>query len=111
MSGGHFQYQQHFFNDIAAEIERLVRDNDLPAVDGDPYRYDPDEPRGFGFGPEVLARFREAAATCRRAAIMAQRVDWLVSSDDGEDCFMRRWDEELAALAAGEQPNDEEVTR
>jgi hypothetical protein len=110
MSGGHFRYINRFFDEVAEEIERLVRDNDLPAVDGDPYRYNPDEPRGFGFSPEVLVRFREAAATCRRAAVMANRVDYLVSADDGEDNFMQRWDHDLAALEAN-QPNDEEVTR
>jgi hypothetical protein len=109
MSGGHFQYKQHYFDDVAEEIERLVRDNDKVPSDEDCYRYDPDESRGYGFGPEVIARFREAAATCRRAAIMAQRVDWLVSSDDGPDSFLERWDIELAKLAEKEKPKDGEV--
>jgi hypothetical protein len=26
---------------------------------------------------------------------MAQRVDWLVSGDDGEESFMRRWEKEV----------------
>ena len=47
--------------------------------------------------------------TCRRAAAMSQRVDWLVSDDDGPDSFLERWDIELAKLDAGEQPQDEEV--
>jgi hypothetical protein len=84
---------------VAEEIERLVRDNDKLLSDEERYRYDPDEPRGYGFPPEVIARFREAAATCRRAAIMVQRVDWLVSSDDGEDSFLRRWEEDLGGEA------------
>jgi hypothetical protein len=28
---------------------------------------------------------------------MAQRVDWLLSGDDGEDSFLLRWDEEVRA--------------
>ena len=35
---------------------------------------------------------REAAHTLRQAAEMAQRVDCLLSGDDDEDAFLRRWD-------------------
>jgi len=44
---------------------------------------------------ETIEKFREAAHTLRQAAEMAQRVDWLVSGDDGEDSFMRRWEKEV----------------
>ena len=75
MSGGHFQYQQHRIEDIAVEIDEMIRENNYP--------------------PEILAKFREAAHTLRQAAEMAQRVDWLVSGDDGEESFMRRWHKEV----------------
>ena len=55
------------------------------------------------FKPETLARFREAVGQLRRAAIFAQRIDWLLSGDDGEDSFLRRIDKELAALDSNNQ--------
>lgn len=51
------------------------------------------------FNPETLARFREAVGQLRRAAIFAQRIDWLLSGDDSEDSFHKRLDKELAATS------------
>ena len=89
MSGGHFQYQQYRIEDIAVEIDEMIESNDDETLD----QYG--ERRGNGYPPEVIERFREAAHTLRQAAEMAQRVDWLVSGDDGEDSFMRRWEKEV----------------
>ena len=55
------------------------------------------------FKPESLVRFREAVGQLRRAAIFAQRIDWLLSGDDGEDSFLRRLEKELAALDSNNQ--------
>jgi hypothetical protein len=93
MSGGHFNYDQFRIGEIANEIEEMIQNNNIDAKDsyGDPV--------GYHFTPETMAKFQEAVATLRKAHIMAQRVDWLVSGDDGEDSFHRRWDEELSKLA------------
>lgn len=81
MSGGHFDYIQYRMEDIAVEIDSLISYNE-----GDPdYRYP----------SKIIERFREAAHTIRRAQEMAQRVDWLVSGDDGEETFLSRWDDEV----------------
>ena len=80
MSGGHFDYAQYCIEDIAREIEGvLLRDVDYESA-------------------AIRAKFHDAIRTLRRAAVMAQRIDWLVSGDDGEETFHRRWAEELAAL-------------
>ena len=55
------------------------------------------------FKPETLVRLREAVGQLRRAAIFANRIDWLLSGDDGEDSFLRRIDKELAALDSNNQ--------
>jgi hypothetical protein len=89
MSGGRFQYSQYKIGEIADEIDELIATNDSTEKD----RYG--DNIGAGYTPETIAKFKEARATLRRAHIMAQRVDWLVSGDDGEDFFHRRWDEEL----------------
>ena len=84
MSGGHFEYKQYNIEEIAREIDRLIRENN----DKDEFGYSRD------CSPETLEKFRLAAETCRRAAGMAQRVDWLVSSDDSEETFHERWKED-----------------
>lgn len=92
MSGGHFEYQQYRIDDIAREIEELIENNNV----ADRYGYSRD------YSEETLAKFKEALITLRRGAIMAQRIDWLVSGDDGEERFHERWEEELKQLMLGE---------
>jgi hypothetical protein len=89
MSGGHFDYQQYRIEDIAATIEELIASNDDKTLNewGDC--------RGKGYDEEIIEKFKLTVYTLRKAATMAQRVDWLVSGDDGEESFHRRWDEEL----------------
>ncbi len=89
MSGGHFNYDQHRITGIADEIERLIKTNNSKKKDeyGDDY--------GNHFKADTIAKFKLAEKTLRRAAIMAQRIDWLVSGDDGEDNFHKYWDAEL----------------
>ena len=89
MSGGHFDYQQYRIEDIARDIEELIGSNDDDSKDefGDT--------RGRNYPPEIIEKFKEAAHTLRQAAEMAQRVDWLVSGDDGEGSFLKRWVKEV----------------
>jgi nicotinic acid mononucleotide adenylyltransferase len=90
MSGGHFEYQQYRIEDIARSIEELIESNDDESLT------EWDTRRGKGYSAETIEKFKTTIDTLRKAAIMAQRVDWLVSGDDGEDSFHRRWAEELS---------------
>lgn len=91
MSGGAFDYIQYRIEQAADQVNSEIR------------RCDPDRlPDEYGYKreylQETLAKFRECESTLRKAAVMLQRVDWLVSGDDGEDSFHRRWEEELGKL-------------
>ena len=86
MSGGHFDYAQYRIEDIAVGIDEVIAANDDETLNEWGQR------RGNGYPPEVIEKFREAAHTLRQAAEMAQRVDWLLSGDDGESSFLRRWE-------------------
>lgn len=92
MSGGHFDYQQYRIGQIADDIQLLIDNNDSKETDqwGDRI--------GCGFSPEIIKRFEDAVVHLRKAQIYAQRIDWLVSGDDGENSFMVRLDEELKTL-------------
>jgi predicted nucleotidyltransferase len=85
MSGGHFDYIQYRIEEIAEEVKRLIRDNNKIDEWGHANNY----------SDETLKKFLEAEKTIRTAAKMAQRIDWLVSGDDGEDDFHDRWNEEI----------------
>lgn len=89
MSGGHFDYNQYRIDQIAEDIEQLILDNE----DETPNEWG--GKKGNFFQPEIITKFKEAAHTLRRAAAMTQRVDWLVSGDDGPECFLRRWEKEV----------------
>lgn len=92
MSGGHFNYKQYELGYIADEIEQIIRDNDTDRTDrhGDSV--------AWGYPSEVIEKFKEAALTIRRAQIMANRIDWLISGDDGPDKFIEWLGKELMAL-------------
>jgi len=93
MSGGHFEYNQYKISDIAVEIEELILKND--STEKDEWGQD----KGAHYSPEIIERFIEAMMTLRKAQIMAHRIDWLVSGDDGPESFLRRWEEDLAKMA------------
>lgn len=87
MSGGFFDYQQHRLEDMARDIDRLVARN------GTSYADDPS--LEVHYPPDIIERFKETAHILRQAAEMAQRVDYLLSADDGEDTFRERWAKEV----------------
>ncbi len=92
MSGGFFEYNQYRIDEIADAIDRLIARNGSGEKDewGDPMYQD--------FSQETIEKFKEAIEALKRAETMAQRIDWLVSGDDGEESFHRRWAEELEKL-------------
>lgn len=92
MSGGHFQYKQWEIGNIADEVEQLIIDNDSEEKDhwGDR--------KGCHFIPETIEEFKKALLILRQAHIYTQRIDWLVSGDDGEDSFHDRLKKELENL-------------
>ena len=89
MSGGYFDHNQYRIAQIADDIEHLIGSNDDETLD------DWGTPRGRGYSEATIAKFKEAVRTLRRAEAMAQRVDWMVSDDDSEDTFHKRWDKEV----------------
>ena len=54
--------------------------------------------KGYHFSPETIEEFKKGLALLRQAYVYAQRIDWLVSADDGEDSFHNRLKFELEKL-------------
>jgi len=101
MSGGHFNYKQYEIGQIADEIEQFIVTNDSQELD------EWGSEKGRHYPPEIIERFKIAAQQCRIAQAMIQRVDWLVSGDDGPESFLKRWDVELQKLETHEHPQDQ----
>lgn len=90
MSGGYFDYEQYKLGRIAEDIEHVIETNESEELGewGDK--------KGRFYKPETIKRFEEAVKLIRTAEIYAQRIDWLLSGDDGEDSFHRRLEKELS---------------
>jgi hypothetical protein len=84
MSGGHFDYQQYRIQDIAEEVEKLIKNNG--------------QDEWYTFSEKDISEFRKGLVYLKIAHIYAQRIDWYVSGDDGEDDFHERLNEELDEL-------------
>ena len=84
MSGGYFEYQQYHIQDI---IEKLEETKVKIENDEEYHQYDRKE--------ELLREILNGLDYLNLAQIYTQRLDWLFSSDDGEDRFFERLEEEL----------------
>lgn len=89
MSGGYFDHQQYNIERIADDVEQLIISN---------YSTEKDEwgdDIGYHFSPETVEEFKIGLEHLRKGFIYAQRIDWLVSGDDGEDSFHTRLQSDL----------------
>ena len=108
MSGGHFNYDQYKIGYIADSIEQEIERNgrektrEEMKAEGwkDPNWYEryPEDKFHYEYPPEVIEQFKIAVKKLREAQVYAHRVDWLLSSDDGEESFLRRLKEDLGKL-------------
>ena len=106
MSGGFFEYQEHRISDIADSIEQVILKNKKEKTKEDLYPFDYDENGNlyehsrfyYGFSDDTIKRFKEAVDLLKRAEIYAHRIDYLLSSDDGEQTFHERLKKDLEEL-------------
>ena len=92
MSGGAFDYDQYRLGYIADSIEDRIRDNNEKP------EYWWGDWNGQVYPDEVIEEYKKAIAYLKIALCYVQRVDWLVSGDDGNDSFMERLQKDLEKL-------------
>ncbi len=89
MSGGHFDYLQHRINETADGVMEELKRVDFPYSD------------------ETKKVFEQTAYRLKIAGVMLNRIDWLLSGDDGEETFHERLrkdvDKVLREAADGKQ--------
>ncbi len=67
-------------------------------IDPEWYKKYPEDLFHYKYPDEVIEKMEEAVKVLKIAQVYAQRVDWLLSGDDGEESFLRRLDEDLDKL-------------
>lgn len=92
MSGGHFNYKQHTLLDMADDIGSEILTND--SKEKNEWGSD----IGRHYTPKTIAEFEKAVKALKLAYVYAQRIDWLLSGDDGEDSFHKRLQAQLGEL-------------
>ncbi len=101
MSGGTFDYWQNNIEYIVDRIKEAIQESgkEVPEKFWDDFmRKYPEERMCQTFYEKTLRRFEEGIYILKKAYIYAQRIDWLLAHDDGEESFEERLSEELAAL-------------
>ncbi len=106
MSGGTFNYDQWHIQQIADQIEQTIieagRRITQTSDDNEYRRYSFEEMDEYypKFNSKTLGIMKRAVYVLRMAYIYAQRVDWLLAGDDGEDNLEERLQMELSELKA-----------
>jgi hypothetical protein len=106
MSGGHWDYLQYRFTDVSEDVKKLIDRNGKEKTKEELYEWHnkewyeeyPEEKYHTKFSDEALELFVQAYKTLREAQIYMQRIDWLLSGDDGEESFISRTKEDLEQL-------------
>ena len=124
MSGGHFDYNQWHIRDIIYSLEDYIYGHSLDEEDIDYYIEDhwlEDKekeyviknkhtvPNLYEYSKETIKEFKKGLAILRKAYIYAQRIDWLLSDDDGEESFHKRLKEELDNLKNKKNEKDSRI--
>jgi hypothetical protein len=104
MSGGAFDYKQYVIDEIVDHIARIMHAVDSGDL-GEEDRYSGhshwEKSLVNDSKEEVKEEFRKAIKALKVAACYAQRIDWFLSGDDGEESFLKRLKEDLNLLENG----------
>lgn len=118
MSGGHFEYHQYYIDEIVDSIDKYINGEDIDddeienikleyergylSLDENEYDYILENhhtiPNRYNFSEETIDEMKKGLDYLRKASIYAQRIDWLISGDDGEEEFHERLIEDLNNL-------------
>jgi hypothetical protein len=117
MSGGRYDYYQQHILEIVDCIEAEIKQSGKKKTKEelkeesnwhDKYWYEkyPEDLCHREYSKEVIKEFKNGVKYLKLAYIYAQRIDWLLSDDDGEENFLIRLKNELNALKIKPKNND-----
>jgi FKBP-type peptidyl-prolyl cis-trans isomerase (trigger factor) len=101
MSGGHFNYAQDKIEDIIDSIQYEIDKSGKPLTEEEIkgiFCWSLEQTHHYEYPRDIIDEFRKGIYLLRVAKIYAQRIDWLISGDDGEETFRERLKEDLEKL-------------
>ena len=107
MSGGAFDYKQYQIREIWENIQgELDKQGKEKSKEDLQYYYDdeyfekyPEEKFEHVYRQDVQQIFKDGIEILKKAEIYAQRIDWYLSGDDGEDSLVSRLKSDLDELS------------
>lgn len=123
-SGGAFNYEQYHINDIAEQLEEYIYGHECDDEDveyaesqlkypGNLCDFEKErfeyiakhrhtKPNDMEYDKDTIHKMKMGLRYLKKAYVYAQRIDWLLSGDDGEETFKKRLDEALKDLEKGD---------
>lgn len=102
MSGGAFGYIQDRLEYSAIEpIREAILENRKPPIENPDNEWDKEIVEDFHkngdrrYSDETMEEFKTALEVIQKAAVYMERIDYLLSGDDGEEEFHKRLKEDL----------------
>jgi len=103
MSGGAFEYSQYKIRDIheyiQQELDKQGQEKQVNNIwEKEYYEKYPEARFEEVYREDVQQIFKDGIEALKKAEIYAQRIDWYLSGDDGEDSLVSRLKSDLDKL-------------
>ena len=109
MSGGTFDHFQFRLTAIIDIVKKVIEENKTEYTEKELKEnfswkskewYDeyPEDKLKYNYPDEVIEEFKKGVDIIAKAQIYAQRIDWLLAGDDGDESFIRRLKDDLDKL-------------
>ena len=102
MSGGAFEYSQYKIRDIHEhiqnELDKQGQEKQVQFFEKEYFEKYPEARFEEVYREDVQQIFKDGIEALKKAEIYAQRIDWFLSGDDGEDSLVSRLKSDLDKL-------------
>ena len=102
MSGGKFAYEQYkirqIWEEIQQELDKQGQEKETLFYEKEYYEKYPEARFEEVYREDVQQIFKDGIEALKKAEIYAQRIDWYLSGDDGEDSLVSRLKSDLDKL-------------
>jgi len=102
VSGGAFEYSQYKIRDIhehiQQELDKQGQEKQIEVWEKEYYEKYPEARFEEVYREDVQQIFKDGIDILKKAEVYAQRIDWFLSGDDGEDSLVSRLKSDLDKL-------------
>lgn len=102
MSGGAFEYSQYKIREIHEhiqnELDKQGKETEVEFWNKEYYEKYPEAKFNEVYRDDIQQIFKDGIEALKKAEIYAQRIDWFLSGDDGEDSLVSRLKSDLEKL-------------